>query len=248
VYGGMIGETPYDLRWTMFGIPVRVHPLFWVMAAFISWPLLEAGLLFVIAGMLAIFLSILWHELGHIFMGRLFNARGEIVLWAFGGLAIGASTQSNRWKRIAVYLAGPGAQLLLWGALRLAVPHIPLPVNPHTAHVLFTFLDFMLLINLYWAILNLLPIYPLDGGQITRDLFTHFSERNGVRYSLQLSIGVSGLLALHAFLAEKADRALPYLPVGVSSGIFFLVFCLFGVQLLQFANARDRWTDEHRWD
>src|SRR5262245_56126814 len=162
----MIGETPYDLRWQMFGIPVRVHPFFWIMAAIISWPWLEvAGLPFLFAGILAIFLSILWHELGHVFMGRCFGAHGELVLWAMGGLAIGASTQENRWKRIAVYAAGPGAQLLLWGALRLAVPYIPVPENIEAARLLLVFLGFLLWINLAWALLNLLPIFPLDGGQ-----------------------------------------------------------------------------------
>jgi len=247
VYGNMIGETPYDLRWSMFGTPVRVHPLFWLMAAFISWPLLETGVAFVLAGILAIFLSILWHELGHIFMGRLFRARGEIVLWAFGGLAIGASTQANRWKRIAVYLAGPGAQLLLWGALYLALPYIPLPEDLHHAKLLLTFLSFMLWINLNWALLNLLPIFPLDGGQITRDLFTYFSPRNGFRYALQLSIGVCALLALHAFLATTPERGFPWLPRGSYSAIFFLVLAAQSIQFLALENARDRWTDDHRW-
>jgi Zn-dependent protease len=46
-------------------------------------------------------------------------------------------------------------------------------------------------INLVWPVLNLFPIWPLDGGQICRELFTWFSRKNGVRVSLMLSVAVS---------------------------------------------------------
>src|SRR5207302_5403914 len=52
------------------------------------------------------FVSILIHELGHVFMGRLFGSHGHIVLYSFGGLAIGSSALRSRWQRIAVYFAG----------------------------------------------------------------------------------------------------------------------------------------------
>jgi stage IV sporulation protein FB len=245
---GMIEETPYDVKWRMFGTQVRVHPLFWVMAAVISWGLLDLGLLFLVAGILAIFVSILLHEFGHIWMGKWFGSDGHIVLWAFGGLAFGASHLDNRWKRIAVSAAGPGIQLLLWGALTLGLPYLPRPMDPQSFILLTVFLNFLLAINLYWAILNLLPIYPLDGGQISRDVFTHFSEPNGVRLSLQLSIGVAGLLALLGVFAQATGREYPvhWLPHTYRQAIFFAIFAFIGIQFLRAEMARDRWFED-RW-
>ena len=50
-------------------------------------------------------------------------------------------------------------------------------------------------INLFWGLVNLLPIFPLDGGQIARNLMTSWWGRTGLRQSLVLSIIVSGLAA-----------------------------------------------------
>src|SRR5947207_2300389 len=86
-----IQETPFDLKWRMFGIHVRVHPLFWVVAALLSRPFLEVGIPHILISMACIFLSVLIHELGHVVVGRYFGSHGHIVLWAMGGLAIGSN-------------------------------------------------------------------------------------------------------------------------------------------------------------
>src|SRR5437867_10402517 len=97
-----IQETPYDLKWRMFGIHVRVHPLFWLVAAFLSWGWVQWGIQHILLSMACIFLSILIHELGHVVVGKCFGSHGHIVLWAMGGLAIGSTQLSSRWQRVAV--------------------------------------------------------------------------------------------------------------------------------------------------
>ncbi|MBI1917693.1 MAG: site-2 protease family protein [Planctomycetes bacterium] len=242
-----IQETPYDLKWRMFGIHVRVHPLFWLIAAILAWDYLRVfGIPAFLVVIACVFVSILIHELGHVIVGNSFGSHGHIVLWAFGGLAIGSTQLDNRWKRIAVTFAGPGIQLILYGLLRLADPYIPRPEDFEARVLVEVAVGEMLWINLFWALLNLLPIFPLDGGQIARDLFTWFTPRNGVRFSLQLSIGLSLLLAVHAFAAERTGQSIPYLPVGVGPAIFFLMFAGVGFQTLQAENERTRWFDP--WD
>src|SRR5262245_30297448 len=181
----------------MFGINVRVHPLFWLVGAILCYDLIEFGIQWVLLAMFCVFVSILLHEMGHVVVGRMFGSHGYIVLYALGGLAFESSRLDKRWQRIAVYFAGPGVQFILYGILRLLFPYLPLPSDRATLLGFLNVYEFFLWINLAWPILNLLPIWPLDGGQISRELFTAGSPRNGVRLSIQLSITVAGLLALH---------------------------------------------------
>ena len=72
---------------------------------------------YLVLWIICVFVSILIHEMGHVLMGRLFGAEGHIVLYSFGGLAIGSKRLADRWQRIAVSFAGPLAQFILrWGS------------------------------------------------------------------------------------------------------------------------------------
>jgi hypothetical protein len=59
--------------------------------------------LFVLAG----FISVLIHELGHALTGRLFKAQTAITLHAFGGFAVFPSARFTRWQDFLVTAAGP---------------------------------------------------------------------------------------------------------------------------------------------
>ncbi len=165
-------DTPFDLKFRLFGTHIRVSPWFWLVAAFFFWNSIKRGPEYLIIAIFCVFLSLLLHEFGHVWMGRLFGTHGRIVLQGTCGLAIGSSNVYGRWKRIAVYLAGPGIQLAFWAALyafiRYGKPRIE---NDHLAY----FIAVLMIINLWWAMINLLPIWPLDGGQVSRELF------NGLR-------------------------------------------------------------------
>ena len=50
----------------------------------------------------------------------------------------------------------------------------------------------------FWGLVNLLPIYPLDGGQIVRELLLKFNPQEGIRQSLILSIVAAGAVAAYA--------------------------------------------------
>src|SRR5262249_42872703 len=130
--------------------------------------------------------------------GRLFGARGHIVLYSFGGLAIGSSSLTNRWKRIAVYLAGPGAGFVLSGVVFLVSR---LPSRAGFPFYLGLALAYLWVINLFWGVINLLPIWPLDGGQVSWDFLEWLMPRRGILISLGISAGAAGLLALY-FLVQ----------------------------------------------
>jgi Zn-dependent protease len=65
-------------------------------------------------------------------------------------------------------------------------------------------------VNILWGLVNLLPIYPLDGGRISRELFTLGNPRAGIVQSLQLSIGAAVLVAIYGILQQSTFLCLMF--------------------------------------
>jgi len=248
-------RTQFDLNWRMLGTDVRVHPMFWLISAALGWDFVQSGFWYLVLWVVCVFVSVLLHEFGHILVGRIFGSRGHIVLYGFGGLAIGSSNLANRWQRIAVSFAGPFVQLVLylglWGFEWWLVKYGHAWVRPGApADVLLLGLVMLKWINLYWPILNLLPIWPLDGGRISRDFLDWLLPERGINASLGISFATAGFLAICA-LMEANDR--PLLPVylgGVYMAVFFGLFALTNYQeLQQLRQAHRRWDyDRDPWD
>ncbi len=242
-------ETAYDLRWRMFGTPVRVHPMFWLIAVILGYDAtIRLGIGFVLAWVACVFVSILLHEFGHVWMGRLFGSHGHIVLYSFGGLAIGSNHLSRRWQRILVLLAGPGIQLVLWGLLVLTYRRIVGAVPPTQQESVIIILRMLLWINFGWPILNLLPVWPLDGGQVTREICQAIAPEKGTAISLGISMVVSGVLAAHALMSSQGKPLLPYVPeFGMFTAILFAMLCLSSFSAMQAENERRRHWDRDEW-
>jgi len=85
-------------------------------------------------------------------------------------------------------------QFFLYGA-RLTDPFGSTAVNEAIGDLLY--------VNIVWGLINLLPIYPLDGGHVARELFTLRNPRRGIIQSLQLSIGAAALMALYAIFQQS---------------------------------------------
>jgi stage IV sporulation protein FB len=241
------GPTHYDLHFHLFGTPVRVHPLFWLFSAILGWDFLELGFVYLFIWVACCFLSILLHEFGHVWMGMTFGARDSyIVLYSFGGLAVGSNDLRNRWQRIAVSLAGPGIQLLclwlpLWLWMRSAGREQLVGVRVEVLMAIIILQE----INLIWPLFNLLPVWPLDGGMVSRELCKWISPRGGLRFSLGLSIAVAGFIAIHALIAKSGRMtAIPYLPTSTYGAILFGILAYQSWQLLQQARMWQAPVDE----
>jgi stage IV sporulation protein FB len=210
--------TRYDLHFTLAGIPVRVHPLFWLITLLFGASLNNVVLvLFWIA---IVFVSILIHELGHAFAMRAFGQPAQVVLHGMGGLttpeAIG---WGSRWATVAftvnqeilISLAGPGAGFAFAGLLLAVVAAaggvianaplfgiIPYPTAllPNGGWLVNSILGLLLGVNIFWGLINLMPVYPLDGGNVARHLLVKADPWGGVRKSLWLSLGAGVLLAV----------------------------------------------------
>lgn len=178
------------IRFNLFGFPVSVHWMFWLMAAFLggavnaSTPDQLTGVLITMG---VIFVSILFHELGHALAMRHYGDRQvAITLFTFGGYAQGSAWRS-RTQDIIVCAAGPA-----FGAFLALVAWLVIRAFPVDNEWYFFVLSRLLVINLIWTIFNLLPIYPMDGGRISMALFGPGREGK----ALIISLVTASLLAL----------------------------------------------------
>lgn len=200
------------------------------------------------------FVSILVHELGHALAFRYFGIESEIVLYQMGGLAIpGAGMIWGRMGRkrslthvhqIIVSAAGPFIQLLLalvvgvvatlcgiyirefvWLADLLQI-QVSTPRNPLTT----ASIHFMVTASIWWAIINLIPIYPLDGGQIAQHVIGIFRRTNGLIEAQTLGL-IVGVLAALWF----QSRGMTF------NAIFFASMALSNFQALQSNNGNRFW-------
>jgi Zn-dependent protease len=228
----------WDLRFRLFGTAVRVHPWFWLVSVLLGWrltqnPILsDNGFLDLSVWVLAVFVSILLHEFGHIWMGQAFGSHGHIVLHSLGGLAIGSSALDRAWQRILVSAAGPGIQLLLAAALY----GVKQSGNwPEWGTPLWFLAEELWYINFGWALVNLLPIWPLDGGQIAREVCASASPRNGTLAALWISLALSATLAVNALVGDNGEPFIPYSHriTGRFMAIFFALFALGSWQAIQ---------------
>lgn len=201
-------RTQFDLNFSVLGIPVRVHPLFWLTSLLLGVSgSSEPGDMMIWVGV--VFVSVLIHELGHALTAQRFGFRPWITLYSFGGLASYNSSRSKPGEQIAILLAGPGAGFLLAAAVlallvasgnslsflgfRIGSGTRMSLTNPR----LLTLLGDLLFVNIFWGLINLLPVFPLDGGQISRTLFMKFNPWQGVQQSIMLSlIAAAGVAAL----------------------------------------------------
>ena len=176
----------------LFGIPIRVEPFFFIVVALFGIRLEPLWLVF--AWVILAFISVLVHELGHALTYRLLGQRSAIVLHGFGGFTVpagGGRQVLSKPKSVFVSISCALAQLLLLGIparlladsqmgqdelVRWAVGGLGFSWWPIAY--------WMGIVSIWWAIFNLLPIRPLDGGHVAETLF-------GFQTACKLSIGAA---------------------------------------------------------
>jgi Zn-dependent protease len=162
----------------------------------------------------AVFISILVHELGHAVTAKAYGWPPRITLHSMGGLASFSPINPTRKQRILIDFMGPGAGFIFGGLILLGVV-----LSGHSANMLpgvglrigsgpglsaggrlELFVLFLIYVNIFWGLINLVPVHPLDGGHIAKAIIEKYRPRDAWAVALKLGIGTAGVLAVTALV------------------------------------------------
>lgn len=207
---------------TIRGIDLRLHITFPLILA---WAAIQFGMLFgtvsgAIFGIVAIsllFALVTLHELGHSFAAIAYGVPvKQIILTPIGGVAQLTRMPDKPVQELVVAIAGPAVNIViavLLAALALAygisVPSLFTTFSALEGTTLLTLFSYIFVSNLFLAIFNLLPAFPMDGGRILRALL---ALRIDYARATKIAAGIGRVLAVGLGI------------FGLINGNFFMIF------------------------
>src|SRR5689334_11224411 len=212
---------------TVRGTVVRLHVTFllfllWIGSAHYS----RGGTAAAVEGVLfmaLLFLCVLLHEFGHIFAARRYGVQTpEVVLLPIGGVARLERIPEEPSQELVVALAGPAVNIVIAAVLLLFGGFAP-GDGTELANPGVSLLGRLAEANLFLALFNLIPAFPMDGGRVLRAfLAARLGYARGTRIAagigqaLAFALGLLGLVngaplllfvALFVYLAASSSEA-----------------------------------------
>lgn len=213
----------------VFGIPIRLHWSFLIIlpvfAAIIGWDIVFLAELLNqilvadidpealegvwrpwilgLAAAVGLFLGVLFHEFGHSLVAMRYGYEIEsITLWLLGGLANFAEMPENWRHEFFVAVAGPLVSIAVGVACYFGFLLTP----PEVDTVRFV-LGYLAVLNIFLAVFNMLPAFPMDGGRVLRALLARTrphaqatQEAAAIGKMFAFFMGIIGLLWLNIIL------------------------------------------------
>lgn len=194
------------LRFRILGMPVIVRGSFLVIAALIGF-LGVGDAAQTVAWIGIVFVSILIHELGHALTARMYGSDVVIELNGLGGLTrwSAANADITPGRRALIAAAGSAVGLAFGGIVWLVASRFS-PYPPLAAFIL----ENLVFVNVFWGLLNWLPIRPLDGGHLLESLLEKLAPRRAetiARVVFTITSAVALALALRMRLVFIAVLA-----------------------------------------
>lgn len=180
-------------------IPIAISPLFWVLAFLIGW-INTATLPGTLIWTMIILGSVLIHEFGHALTALAFGQKAQIELMALGGVTQRHGGRLNLWKEFLIVLNGPLAGFLLSGTAWIGYR---LLLNTHPESLLTYVAMITFYVNLFWTILNLLPVQPLDGGKLLSIFLESIFGLKGTKIALFISVLLAAALGIFFFIMQE---------------------------------------------
>jgi Zn-dependent protease len=162
---------------TFAGIGVYVHTTFLMLIAWVAFAHWQTGhsvsaAVQGVAFVLALFGCVVLHEFGHALTAKRFGIKTrDITLLPIGGLARLERMPDDPRQELWVALAGPAVNVVIAVALFVVLPvtgtFAPLSTLSVTSG---SFLERLMIVNVFLVAFNMLPAFPMDGGRVLRAL------------------------------------------------------------------------------
>lgn len=178
-------------------IPIEISPYFWIVAVLLGW-INSGSLLGIGIWIVVVFVSVLVHEYGHALTARSFGQEARIQLTPFGGLTSRSGGVLKSWQEFFIILNGPLAGFSLFLIASFILSFFP-KENPS---LLYYGLQVMMVVNIFWTILNLLPVLPLDGGQLLKVVLEGFLGFRGLKIAVLIGVILGFFLSIFFFLTQ----------------------------------------------
>jgi stage IV sporulation protein FB len=182
---------------TVKGTVIRVHLTFllflvWIGLAYYAqggWDAALQGVVFIVL----LFLCVLLHEFGHVFAARRYGVQTpDITLLPIGGVARLERIPEEPLQELVVALAGPAVNVVIAALLFLALGGIPSPESMDVQNPGLGLLNRLAAVNVFLAVFNLIPAFPMDGGRVLRALLAY---RLGYARGTQIAASVGQFMA-----------------------------------------------------
>lgn len=182
---------------TVKGTVIRIHITFllfllWIGIAYHAqggWQAATEGLVF----FALLFLSVLLHEFGHVFAARRYHIQTpDITLLPIGGVARLERLPEKPSQELFVALAGPMVNIVIAGILFVALGGLPSMEGTEPQNAGVSVLARLAWVNLFLALFNLIPAFPMDGGRMLRAILAY---RMGYGRGTQIAATVGQVFA-----------------------------------------------------
>jgi len=190
----------------LFGVPVRFHFTFLLLAVLLAFAGLggRQAATFEVIYIGLMFTCVVLHELGHVLAARRYGIPTlEIVLYPIGGLARLGRMPRPR-QELWIALAGPAVNVAIWGGIAAMflvssnMGQSPALLDGRPG----VLLQRIAVSNLFLAMFNMLPAFPMDGGRVLRALLARWkNEADATRTAtivgraMAVAIGIYGLVS-----------------------------------------------------
>lgn len=161
-------------------ISLVIQPSFWLLALLFGWLMGHTFAHFML-WVIVVFGSLLVHELGHAVMAKMWGQRARIEFNLLGGTTIRQGGALSKAREFVIVMMGPLFGFGLAFVAKFCASYVHMQGN------FLYFLDITWFANIFWNILNLLPIHPLDGGRLVAIVCDALFGLRGVRFSYFLS-------------------------------------------------------------
>lgn len=205
------------------GIGIFIHWTFAILIAYIVYSHYQKGenfqqIVWAIIFILSIFIAVVLHEFGHALMAKKFQIKTmNITILPIGGIARVEKISEQPLEELFIAIAGPvvNISLALITSLFINRPTTDITQEITTSINSQNFAHHFLIANIYLAIFNLLPAFPMDGGRILRASLAFFLKRTTATH---IASSIGQLLAIGFILVGFFSN-----PILVLIGLFIFI-------------------------